>query len=700
MPFQIFRRHRRKMIGLLAILAMFAFVLADSLPQLTRSGGPGGSYSNEVVVELYGRAVRESEIQQMRAQRARANYVLSQLVPYFSPPFFSQQPFGDTSTEAIVDALILQHEADELGIPASPALARDWIYEQAEQRHESLVSNFGSQSGMLPFDRRDVQFRLEEVYKQAFSHELTDVQLLSEIANQVRLLQVRDLAGQAFVTPLDAFDQYRDSRELVSANYVAFPVSDYLDQVKDPSDSQLREFHEAHKDKVPDPSNGVPGFRIPRRIRVEFLTLGTDLLDRLREQENTEAIAEEIREQPNFRQDLIEAYKQQQRARSIPGLEPLPVDLFVGDSLAERTPPPQEFVKEFVDQQVEQRIEERVQERIARLLEPVKDRMILFADEYSSEDLESGSEISDAPRLDELLDESARDLKDLIPFTAVTLTRELAEPDTRPEVRRMIQQLAGLRWSDVEAERVRQIAEGSPGLEKPDGFDLPQFAEELFEPESLLLDPMEFTDPVGRRFLAWRTQEIPPTTPAFDRVRSAVVEQWRLEQAGELARKAAEAFAEKVREAGGNLAEVAEAEAKTVQTTAGRSKMVRGMGGEARANEIVEIADAGEAVREALYALEAGSVEVAANQPKNTYYTLTLRERDALAARPEGEAAEQDQDEPRFYREALGALRGYQIDALMQAEQQRYEDRMAYLRAKAGLPPNWTAPDTGRRSEG
>ncbi|CAN5734304.1 hypothetical protein BH23PLA1_BH23PLA1_17040 [soil metagenome] len=691
MPFQVFRRHRRKMIGLLAILAMFAFVLADSLPQLTGGGGPGGSYSNEVVAELYGQPVRENDIQQMRAQRARANYVLSQLVPYFG-----QQTFGGTSTEEMIDALILQKEADQLGIPASPGLARSWIYDQAEQRHEYLLSSFGAQIGLAPFDRRDVQFRLEEIYKQAFSHELTDVQLLSEIANQIRLQQVRDLAGQAFLTPLDVFDQYRDARELVSANFVSFPVSDYLGQVKEPSDSQLRDFYEAHKDRVPDPSTGTVGFRIPRRIRVEFLTLGTDLLERLRQQERTEQLAEEIQSQSGFREELLQAYRQRQQARSLPGQTPLPVNLFAGDTLAEKTPPPRAFVNEFVEQQVEQRVEENIQTRISRLLEPVKNQMIFFADEFSSEDLESGQTIPEPPKLNDFLDESARDLKALIPFTAVTLTRELAEPETRPEVRQSLQRLAGLNWSDAEAERVRQIAEGSPGLERPDGFELPGFAEELFEPEALLLDPMEFTDPVGRRFLAWSTQEIPPTTPPFDRVRTVVAEQWKTEQARELARKAAEAFAEKARAQGSDLAQVAEGPGKSVQSTAGRSKMVQSIGGEARANEIIEIPNAGDEIRDAIFTLEPGTVAVAPDRPKNVFYALALRERDALADAPEDDS----EDLPRFYREALGSLRSYQMEALMQAERQRFEDRMTDLRAKAGLPANWTPPEDRRRSRG
>ena len=67
MPFAVFRRHQRKLIAIFGILAMFAFVLADSLPRLLNA-----DYATDidpVVVELYGRPVRSSEVGMMAAER-------------------------------------------------------------------------------------------------------------------------------------------------------------------------------------------------------------------------------------------------------------------------------------------------------------------------------------------------------------------------------------------------------------------------------------------------------------------------------------------------------------------------------------------------------------------------------------------------------------------------------------------------------
>ena len=78
MPFAVFRRHQRKLLAIFAILAMFGFVLADSLPRLL-SGGYMGSSGDPVVVTLYGKSVHASDINAMAAERNRANRFLAEL---------------------------------------------------------------------------------------------------------------------------------------------------------------------------------------------------------------------------------------------------------------------------------------------------------------------------------------------------------------------------------------------------------------------------------------------------------------------------------------------------------------------------------------------------------------------------------------------------------------------------------------------
>ena len=60
MPFAVFRRHQRKLLAIFAILAMFGFVVADSLPRLLNGSSTAGA--NPVVVKIAGRTIRRSDL--------------------------------------------------------------------------------------------------------------------------------------------------------------------------------------------------------------------------------------------------------------------------------------------------------------------------------------------------------------------------------------------------------------------------------------------------------------------------------------------------------------------------------------------------------------------------------------------------------------------------------------------------------------
>ena len=174
MPFAVFRRHQRKLLAIFAILAMFGFVLADSLPRLL--SGDTTADADPVVVELYGRPVRSSEVGAMAAERSRASRFIAELAMLIGGrPIDPAQIFGDVKTRPIVDALILQHEADALGMPAGPEVAREWLKQRT--------------GGLINADLFEEALRRSGV-------QVTGEQILSDIANQVRLANVRQRRSQ------------------------------------------------------------------------------------------------------------------------------------------------------------------------------------------------------------------------------------------------------------------------------------------------------------------------------------------------------------------------------------------------------------------------------------------------------------------------------------------------------------------------
>src|SRR5438874_12466107 len=142
MPFEVFRRHQRKLLAIFAILAMFGFVVSDSLPKLL---SPSSSGRDQPVATLYGKTVYQSDLNEMAVQRSNANQFLARLSPFGGP-----NQFGGLKTRDLVDALILQHEADRLGIPAGPDLGREWLKQATQGKltrdlFEAVMAGFNNQ---------------------------------------------------------------------------------------------------------------------------------------------------------------------------------------------------------------------------------------------------------------------------------------------------------------------------------------------------------------------------------------------------------------------------------------------------------------------------------------------------------------------------------------------------------------------------
>lgn len=622
MPFAVFRRHQRKLLAIFAILAMFGFVLADSLPRLL-SPGYGGARQDPVVVELYGKTLHRSDLEEMTVQRANANRFMAALT--------GRPVFGTHNTRAIVDALILQHEADKLKMPKGPDAGREWLKEATDGRmnrtlFEATLSSFGNQ--------------------------VSGEQILSDIASQVRILKVRRLLGSPVVTPLDVYKAYRDQNERVAARAVALPVEGFLAKVPEPTESQVKAFYDKYKDVLPDPNRDTPGFKIPRQVQVEFLTIdGSALALKLKD-----TLAE-----PELH-SYYESRKSEFKKTSA-----FPDEIFAGHP--ELTPPQVQSFEEVRPYLATSLADEKAQAEIVAKFGKITDDVIIpFTNSY----LEASDAIADAKKREE---------KTTVQLPKPTSLKDVASKEG------MEHEISPL-LSREQAEHYGEISGAEVGLTKLSGGR--KFAGELFDSKTNLFEPIELTDLLGHRYLARKLDDREPRVPSLDEVRSQVVLAWKTEQARPLAEKAAQDLASEIRKAGGKI------EGETIQghpviTTLPLTRLQPGFplpgqffqSGPPTETEIPNIPNPGEAFRNAYFQLEPGTVTVVPNQPKTSYYVLTLDRRIpatfASLYAPSGEYL-------RYKNEA-------QTDAFRRLE----DDWMNRLRADAGLKADWVPLDEVNR---
>ncbi|MFO0958977.1 MAG: hypothetical protein U0800_16380 [Isosphaeraceae bacterium] len=641
MPFAGFRRHRKKWLAAVTIFAMFGFILADTGTRLMQSGAPNPA--NTTVVNLYGKDIKRSELMRLAAQRSRANRFLYAIAPSNA----TQNAFGGLSDRELVDALILEREADELGMVATPQMAENWLVNTFKERIDGRM--------------------LDRIYHDQFRTEVSDEQLLLDLANQLRLMQVRNLGVTPVVSPYDVFQAYRDQAERVSLNAVAFPAEDFVAEVPEPSDSSLEAFYDKFKNVIANPETGTPGFQVPRRARAEYLTIDGKTL-------GVTATDEEVRR-------AYEKGKAEGRHKRTTPMPRLPADVFEADTseAAVHTTQaewdtPTDLEKFLPLEQERFNIEEElIREKIRKIVEDrfekIRERMNAYSDDRAAA-IEKANESAGRGKTAANPDlPPPPDLKALANKESLTY-------DSTPALTR------------DQADKFGAIGDSQLGF--GGASRQVKFGEWLFEERSGLYEPVELSDMLDRYFLAWKTEEIAPEVPPLSKIRDEVVRAYKLEQALPLARKAAEALAEQARKAGGDLRQAAES--RPVLVTVPTSKVQPtppfyaqlGRYIPPRPNDLPPLVDVGDDIREAAFGLEPGGVAVAPNQSRSIFYVLAMANRTPASF------------EAFFSPYGERLLLSY--EARKEAEERQFGEWLATLRRAAGLPDDWVPRDEEGRT--
>jgi peptidyl-prolyl cis-trans isomerase D len=627
MPFEVFRRHQKKLLTIFAILAMTAFVLSDSVPRYLNSTTGG---RDQKVAELYGRAVYQSQINEMARQRSRANLFVASMAPFLSR---DRDYFGGLKQRDIVDALILQHEADRLGMPVNAELGREWLGDLAKRLRGRMTDEMFN----THFSR--------------FGNEVSEDQLLTDIANQARLLKVRFLLGSPVVTPYDVFQSYREENERVSAKLAEIAVESFLSQVAEPSPGEIEAFFDQYKNELPDPARETPGFKVPRQLQFEIMSLDGNALTRGIREKLTDA-------------DLRPYYENHKTEFEVPS--ELPKDLFADQP--DLTPASIQSFADIRGLLAPRLAEEKAQSEIQDKFDKIKNsEMLPFVDKYLAA-LDQQEDTKKQGNPSKLAVPTPVDLK------AVADREGLSYEKT------------GL-LSREAAERYGQVSAAEAGLTPLSGGR--KFADEMYDAKTGIYEPVELTDILGTRYLLRKIKDEPPHVPQLDEVRPEVVRAWKTTKARPLAEKAADDLAARLK-AGKEALKEPKVQGHRVFTvppiTRTQTSLIPTSMYELPPvveTQIPDVPLAGDDFREVYFGLQAGTPAVAPNKPKSIYYVMTL-----------------DRREPATFAKLyapFGDERRYRGLAFEQAVKQQSQHWMSLLRLQAGLKPDWIPPDEAKK---
>jgi hypothetical protein len=193
--------------------------------------------------------------------------------------------FGGTSRpEDLLDFQIWKHQADRLGIVLTEADVIKAINREANDREvldgtsfadDPKVKNFMLQFvGAKGQTVSDLVMALADEFRVAMAQEA----LLGQEPG-IRAYRASTSIDQmpVAVTPDEFLRYYRDQRTTLTVDVLGLPMREYLAQVKEtPSEKALRELHDRYWDQEPGPDRDRPGFKEPRRVRVEYVSARAD----------------------------------------------------------------------------------------------------------------------------------------------------------------------------------------------------------------------------------------------------------------------------------------------------------------------------------------------------------------------------------------------------------------------------------------
>ena len=271
-PFAFFRKYQRVGMVALTVMAMFSFVFMDTF---TGRGGGGNVQADQIAVKVAGGNLTAMQLSELRKKRGDINeFIARMLVTVYTADekdkpndqqlsqrvrmhqFGIEWPGEPESDHNIVWGHLMRLEAKRLGLVVTDAMVTSQITRMTENK-------------LTPDQFRDILSSSNMREKQLY--DLFRDELLARNAWMI----TRPMIDH---TPEQYWEYYRRMKVRQNLEVAALPVSEFAKLIKDPADSVLQPFFEAHKQRFAEqgPDYATPGFRQPYKVRVQYLTANYD----------------------------------------------------------------------------------------------------------------------------------------------------------------------------------------------------------------------------------------------------------------------------------------------------------------------------------------------------------------------------------------------------------------------------------------
>lgn len=275
-PFAVFRKHQKVLLATLGLLAMIAFVFlgpaADYLSSRRRA------IDDPVVVSWKYGDLHRSQLYNQIMLRNQVSYFMGlayqQAVQNGATP--AQRP-GELATDerSVVRTMLLAKRAEEMGMVVSDATVNGFLRQitgdaVGPDQLNSIVRSLGGRGGRL-----SMYHVFDVLRNEILAHQLYLLAAFGIGSENVGILQE---------TPAQRFANYEKLERTAKIEAAALDVANFVDEVPNPSEQQLREFYDLYKDQIPQPDfiqntrldSPTPGFKRPPRAAFHYVKANLD----------------------------------------------------------------------------------------------------------------------------------------------------------------------------------------------------------------------------------------------------------------------------------------------------------------------------------------------------------------------------------------------------------------------------------------
>lgn len=264
-PFKIFRKNAKVLLVGLFLLSMISFVVIPSFLQWLQTR-QSGAVKSVVSTKKFGE-LSEMELHSLWVEHNTVRRFLETL--------------GQKIDQSRGNSFRIRYYLAMIGQASEEQLVRNWLISQYAQASGIKITDRVINSfirGLI--DASSVTISQGELAQLLSQNRIEEGPLFAGLERELLVLRYLQLAGfdlmnlqpgYAGETPAMRWEYFLRFNRMASVEVCGFPVDRYYEKAPVPTDRQVREYFEAHKTRLPDPSSPEPGFKVPTKVTVECL---------------------------------------------------------------------------------------------------------------------------------------------------------------------------------------------------------------------------------------------------------------------------------------------------------------------------------------------------------------------------------------------------------------------------------------------